>query len=141
MRLGKNGWLRYEEKKYIRKRMEHWRGDWEKREKKKQKEEHWEKRVNIITFYTNLVSSGELVESLIHICFLIQSLFFLVAVLRQSPLLLFILSSYKFYWFGPGLKGITHYSKWAWATYFSGSYKFQKVQWDSWIVNLIAKIS
>jgi len=40
---------------------EHWKGDW-KKEKRNQKEEHWEKRVNSITFYTNLVSSGELVE-------------------------------------------------------------------------------
>ena len=42
-------------------------GGGEKGEEKrrKEKEEHWEKRVNNTTFYVNLVSSGELMESLI----------------------------------------------------------------------------
>ena len=37
-------------------RKEHWKGDQKKREKK-QKEEHWEKKVNSTTFYTNPISS------------------------------------------------------------------------------------
>ena len=36
-------------------RKEHQKGDQKKREKK-QKEEHWEKKVNSTTFYTNPIS-------------------------------------------------------------------------------------
>ena len=49
-------------------RKEHWKEGSKMREKK-QKEEHWEKKMNSTTFYTNPVSSGALVESLILICF------------------------------------------------------------------------
>ena len=49
-------------------RKEHWKRDREKREKK-QKEEHWDKKVNSTTFYTNLVSSRALGEGLILISF------------------------------------------------------------------------
>ena len=89
--------------------------------------------MNSITFYIDLISSGELVESWILLYFLIQTLFFLVAVFEQTPLLLFIPSSYKFYWFGPGLKGTTHYSKWAWATYFSSPYNWRRL-WEQQVV-------
>ena len=43
------------------------------------------------------------------------SIFFFIFILGQSPLLLIVSPSYKFYWFGPRLNCITHCSKWAWA--------------------------
>ena len=101
-------------------------GGGEKGEKKrrKEKEEHWEKRVNNTTFYVNLVSLGELVESLILTYLLTPTLFFPALVLGQNPLLLFVSPSYKFYWFGRRLNCTTHNSKWAWATKFSGPYSY-----------------
>ena len=72
-------------------------------------------------------------ESLILIYFLIQTLFFPALFLRQSPLFLFVPFSYKFYWFGPRLNYITHYSKWAWATKFSGPYNWRRL-WEQKVV-------
>ena len=50
------------------------------------------------------------------------NLFFSILILGQSPFLLFISLSYKFYWFGPRFNCATHCSKWAWATRFFGPY-------------------
>ena len=85
-------------------RKEHWkRGSRQKR--KKQKEEHWEKKVNNITFYANLVSSGQLVESLILIYFLVLTLSFLVPFLAPpitlsglGPQIVLVLTSIIAFW-------------------------------------------
>ena len=53
-------------------------------------------------------------ETFAHLFYNISLLFF-IFILRQSPLLLIVSLSYKFYWFGPRLNCTTHCSKWAWA--------------------------
>ena len=99
-----------------KKRREHWKKGIETKEKEKkktkktkqkqkQKEEHWEKKVNNITFYANLVSSGQLVESLILIYFLVLTLSFLVPFLAPpitlsglGPQIVLVLTSIIAFW-------------------------------------------
>ena len=95
-KLGENGWLRYE---YIRKRRSAKKRigtQVSKRDKHKGEEERRERRVNNVTICTNLASSDELVERDTPLFYKIN-LFFFVLILGQSPLLLFVSLSYKFY--------------------------------------------
>ena len=50
------------------------------------------------------------------------NLVFSILILGQSPLLLFVSLSYKFYWFGPKFNCVTHCSKWGQVVSFFGPY-------------------
>ena len=54
--------------KVYKERREHWKSDRRKREEK-QKKEHWGEESEKYHFYSNQVSLGAFVESLIIICF------------------------------------------------------------------------
>ena len=91
-------------------RREYWKRG-EERERQREREA-LEEESGQDHIYTNPVSLGTPVQNLIFMFLWIKARFLLVHVLGQSPLLLFFPISYKVYWFGPGLKGTTHCSKW-----------------------------
>jgi len=110
--------------KVHKERREHWKeGSKRERERerereKKHKKKFLEKKVNMTTFMQIQSPREHLYRTSYSFVAEKKRRFSLVLVLGQNPLLLFFPISYKIYWFGPGLKGTTHYSKWAWATNF-----------------------
>ena len=67
------------------------------REEEEEEEEEKERRVNNVTIYTNLASSGKLMEGYMPLSYYKINIFFSILILEQSPLLLFVSLSYKFY--------------------------------------------
>ena len=63
-------------------------------------------------FLYNIALLGQAcVETFAHLFYNISP-FFLILILGQSPLLLFVSFSYKVYWFGQRLNSTTHLLKW-----------------------------
>ena len=116
-RLGRNQWWRYKGRELYKERKERW-------DEEKRKDIEEEKGIVLFSIWTLLLREPLCKAWCIFISWT-QVWSLNISVLGQSPLLLSFLISYRFYWFGPSLRGTSHYSKWAWApSHFSSPYNY-----------------